>query len=104
MSPFWPVHIRNLRNDFRVATLGQTFAVKAWNTITLHQTARMYQLSSSTFVLLIVDVDEPSVRICATVNCGAYIRDPRAKTCLDKQKVLISCTVAHACFRCLNSI
>ena len=86
MSPFWPVHIRNLPNDFRVDTLGQTFIVKAWNSRTLHQTARMYQLSSSTFVLLIVDVDKPSVRICATVNCGAYIRAPHAKTCLDKSK------------------
>ena len=27
-------------------------------------------------MLLIVDVDEPSVRICATINCGAYIRAP----------------------------
>ena len=26
----------------------------------------MYQLSSSDFVLVIVDVDEPSVQICAT--------------------------------------
>ena len=35
-------------------------------------------------MLLIVDVYEPSVRICATVNCGAYIRAPHAITCLAK--------------------
>ena len=68
----------------------------------------MYQLSRNTFALLIVDVDEPSLRICATVNCSAYIRAPHAKTCLDKskykkkQKLLISCTVAHACFPLLK--
>ena len=27
-------------------------------------------------MLLIVDVGEPSVRICAIINCGAYIRAP----------------------------
>ena len=27
-------------------------------------------------MLLIVDADELSVRICATINCGAYIRAP----------------------------
>ena len=36
----------------------------------------MFQLGSSAFVLLIVDVNEPSVRICVTINCGAYIRAP----------------------------
>ena len=41
---------------------------------------------SSAFVLLIVDVDEPSVRICATINCCAYIRAPHVITCLVKSK------------------
>ena len=86
-----------------MATLGQTFVVKAWNSRTLHQTARMYQLSSSTFVLLIVDVDEPSVRICATVNCGAYIRNPHAKTFLDKSKYKTESADQLYCCTCVFS-
>ena len=46
----------------------------------------MFQLGSSAFVLLIVDVDEPSVRICAKINCGTYIRAPHVITCLVKSK------------------
>ena len=44
------------------------------------------KLGSSAFVLLIVDVDEPCVRICTTIDCGAYIRAPHVKTCLVKSK------------------
>ena len=38
-------------------------------------------------MLLIVDVDEPSVWICATINCDAYIRVPHVITCLIKSKL-----------------
>ena len=43
---------------------------------------------SSAFVLLIVDADEPGIRIYATINCGAYIRAPHLKTCLAKSKYI----------------
>ena len=46
----------------------------------------MFQLGSRAFVLVIVDVDEPSERIFATINCGAYIRAPHVITCLVKSK------------------
>ena len=40
-------------------------------------------------MLLIVDVDEPSVRISATIICGAYIRAQHVITCLVKSKYKI---------------
>ena len=50
----------------------------------------MFQLGSSAFVL-IVDVDEPNVRISATIDCGAYIRAPHVITCLVKSKFKTEC-------------
>ena len=35
-------------------------------------------------MLAILDVDEPSVQICATINCVANIRAAHVKTCLPK--------------------
>ena len=68
--------------------LGMGYVISLWHSLSLpyNYFARMFQLGSSAFVLLIVDVDEPSVWIYTTINCGAYITSPHVITCLVKSQ------------------
>ena len=54
-------------------------------------------------MVLIVDVDEPSVRICATVNLGAYIRAHMRKLVLTNLNIKTESADQLYCCTCMFS-